>query len=143
MYDTWHTLAERWCFHSQGHIRLGFSDTDSYFVSNQRMENELEQIEKQELLETDIQVPYESTMTAYLNATAFIKATSGILDWSSLAHEESYVYNTLIRPSETVTAQVVVVVVFYVSTHHYKRICPSVGPSVRRYIHRSIQLPVF
>ena len=104
-------MVERYSYYSQGHLRLGFSDTDSYFLSTQREENTLETMEKQELLTQGMQIPFETSLTAFLDATAFTKTFGRIIDWSSIIHDDSVVYNTIVRPSPSVSAQVAVVVI--------------------------------
>ena len=107
MMQTWHYMVERYLYYLQGHLRLGFSD----FLSTQREENTLETMEKQELLTQGMQIPFETSLTAFLDATAFTKTFGRIIDWSSIIHDDSVVYNTIVRPSPSVSAQVAVVVI--------------------------------
>ena len=80
--------------------------SDSFFISHQRPSLELEILEKRMLLEQGRSIHFSSSLVAYLLSSQFLKVLAPIIDWSSVIHDSSYVYETLIKPSPTLTAQV-------------------------------------
>ena len=133
MWTTFFWVMSRICYTSQGFARLAFSDTgerelwllngpcqvllllfsfkhffvlDSFFISHQRPSSQLELLERQTLLEENRRIPFTSSLVSYFLANQYVKVFAPILDWSSITDQNSFVYNTLIKPSPILTAQV-------------------------------------
>ena len=85
---------------------LIFFALDSFFISHQRPSSQLELLERQTLLQENRRIPFTSSLVSYFLANQYIKVFAPILDWSSIIDQNSFVYNTLIKPSATLTAQV-------------------------------------
>ena len=67
------------------HSRLGFMDTDSFFLSYQRQRTSLERLEIENLLRLNQTIPYEQSYVASRLAQSYIKIYGEILDYSSLS----------------------------------------------------------
>ena len=75
-------------------------------MSEHRPITQLEIIERQLLAKKNMQIPYEHSLTATVQAKEYIKNLGKILDYSSIVDDHSYLMTAFIRKDKTLEAQV-------------------------------------
>lgn len=63
-------------------------------------------MEKRLLIQQQRSIPYEKSLVATVLANQFLRSLAPVLDWSSIAVPSSFVYNSIIRDSPSVSAMV-------------------------------------